>query len=127
MPNYQLKCVICDTEKEVFKKLTDYGKWPDCCGAMMAQVLTPVNGSVENLEYKSMLTGEIVTNMRRHRQLLRDYNCVEVGNEKPKPRSFEYSKADKFALRKQIHDMIQDPKLVKKVKEQSLAENTQVL
>jgi hypothetical protein len=39
--------------------------------------------------YKSQLTGEMVESRSRHRSLLREHNCVEVGNEtkylKPKP------------------------------------------
>jgi hypothetical protein len=39
--------------------------------------------------YKSQLTGEMVTSRSRHRNLLREHGCIEVGNEtrylKPKP------------------------------------------
>lgn len=31
--------------------------------------------------YKSMLTGELVNSRSRHRELLRQHGCVEVGND----------------------------------------------
>lgn len=31
--------------------------------------------------YRSMVTGEIITSRSRHREHLRDHNCIEVGNE----------------------------------------------
>jgi hypothetical protein len=31
--------------------------------------------------YKSQLTGEMVESRSRHRALLREHNCIEVGNE----------------------------------------------
>lgn len=36
--------------------------------------------------YQSMITGEMITSRSHHREHLRQHNCVEVGNEKPKPR-----------------------------------------
>lgn len=36
--------------------------------------------------YKSMVTGEMITTRRRHREHLRETNCIEIGNEIPKPR-----------------------------------------
>ncbi|MGE0251993.1 MAG: hypothetical protein AB7G80_05045 [Dongiaceae bacterium] len=35
-------------------------------------------------EYKSAITGEIVSGRRQHRDHLRRHNCIEVGNEKPR-------------------------------------------
>lgn len=39
--------------------------------------------------YKSMINGEVVGSRSRHRALLREHGCIEVGNEtrylKPKP------------------------------------------
>jgi len=39
--------------------------------------------------YQSMITGEMVTSRSRHRAILKEHNCIEVGNEtkylKPKP------------------------------------------
>ncbi len=37
--------------------------------------------------YQSMIDGSMITSRSRHRVHLRDHNCIEVGNELPKPRS----------------------------------------
>lgn len=36
--------------------------------------------------YKSMITGEMITGRRQHREHLRQHGCIEVGNEKLTPR-----------------------------------------
>jgi hypothetical protein len=37
--------------------------------------------------YRSMITGETITSRSRHREHLREHNCIEVGNERlPPPR-----------------------------------------
>lgn len=33
--------------------------------------------------YRSIVTGEWITSRSKHRQHLKDTNCIEVGNEKP--------------------------------------------
>ena len=33
-------------------------------------------------EYKSMITGEIITSRSKHRAHLKEHNCFEIGNEK---------------------------------------------
>jgi phage/plasmid-associated DNA primase len=33
-------------------------------------------------EYKSMITGEMITSRTKHKNHLRQHNCFEVGNEK---------------------------------------------
>ena len=40
--------------------------------------------------YRSMVTGEMITGRRQHRDHLRAHNCIEVGNEKPKAHTPEY-------------------------------------
>lgn len=37
--------------------------------------------------YKSMITGEIIHGRRQHREHLRQHGCIEVGNERPKPKT----------------------------------------
>lgn len=32
--------------------------------------------------YQSMITGEMITGRRQHREHLKQHNCIEVGNEK---------------------------------------------
>lgn len=36
--------------------------------------------------YRSVVTGEVIGGRRQHRDHLRAHDCIEVGNEKPKPR-----------------------------------------
>lgn len=35
--------------------------------------------------YRSVITGEMITSRSKHRDHLREHNCVELGNDKPKP------------------------------------------
>lgn len=35
--------------------------------------------------YRSMVTGEMITSRSTHRDHLREHNCIEVGNEVPRP------------------------------------------
>lgn len=37
--------------------------------------------------YKSMITGEMIEGRRQHRDHLREHGCIEVGNERQKPRT----------------------------------------
>lgn len=34
-------------------------------------------------EYRSVITGEMITSRSQHREHLRQHNCIEVGNEMP--------------------------------------------
>jgi len=56
--------------------------------------------------YKSMIDGSMVTSRSRHRTMLRDNNCIEVGNEKMgttyAPPNREKRRA---VLREQLADM----------------------
>lgn len=48
---------------------------------------TPSIQVIKDLEpHRNMQTGEIVSTRRRHREILRDYNLVEIGNEKMESR-----------------------------------------
>ena len=49
---------------------------PVSCGGPM--VIGDIKG------YKSMVTGEMITTRRRHREHLKETNCIEIGNEIPK-------------------------------------------
>lgn len=39
----------------------------------------------DSIEYKSMITGEMITGRRQHRDHLKAHGCEEVGNERLKP------------------------------------------
>lgn len=48
--------------------------------------------------YKSMITGEMINGRRQHREHLRQHNCIEIGNEKPKPIPRQHSSARQDVL-----------------------------
>lgn len=52
--------------------------------------------------YKSQLTGEMITSRSTHRNHLKEHGVVEVGTEKPKPKTFERTKQEKHELRQEI-------------------------
>lgn len=43
-----------------------------------------VMGDIE--PYRSTITGEIIPSRSRHREHLRDHNCIEMGNDRPPAR-----------------------------------------
>lgn len=55
--------------------------------------------------YKSMLTGEIIDGRKRHRDHLKAYGCVEVGNESMTPTSNPVAKSTRKRL---LHDILSD-------------------
>jgi hypothetical protein len=53
--------------------------------------------------YKSMLTGQMITDRGEHRRHLKAHGCIEVGNEKIEPKKPElHTKRDKDELRRDI-------------------------
>ena len=53
--------------------------------------------------YKSMIDGSMVTSRSRHRTMLRDNNCIEVGNEKMET---TYAPPDREKRRKVLHEQL---------------------
>jgi hypothetical protein len=39
MPSYTVECPRCGRADVVFRTLSEHGRWPWCCSAMMAQVI----------------------------------------------------------------------------------------
>lgn len=89
MPLYQIACDHCGHHDEIFRSFENYDDLPECCGEPMRRVMCPalVHGDIQ--PYVSMIDGSIINSRSRHREHLRQHNCVEVGNEtkylKPKP------------------------------------------
>ncbi len=58
--------------------------------------------------YKNMIDGRMITSRSEHRALLKQHNCVEVGNDtshmKPKPAKHDFRKR-KQVLASQLADM----------------------
>ena len=55
--------------------------------------------------YKSMIDGSMVTSRSRHRTMLRDNNCIEVGNEKMET---TYAPPDREGRRKVLREQLAD-------------------
>lgn len=57
--------------------------------------------------YKSMVTGEMIGGRRQHREHLKMHGCIEVGNEKMKPKPMRTIPREerRDAIRKAIHDL----------------------
>ena len=53
--------------------------------------------------YKSMIDGSMVTSRSKHRTLLRDHNCIEVGNEKMET---TYAPPDREGRRKVLREQL---------------------
>lgn len=71
--------------------------------------------------YKSMITGEMITSRSRHRDHLRQHNCIEVGNEKMSNPKNPVIKTDrKKVLHQQFADM--SDRQVKKLVKQAIKE-----
>jgi hypothetical protein len=72
--------------------------------------------------YKSMVTGEMITGRRQHRDHLRAYNCEEIGNEKMESRPV----APKGPSRQEsLHRMLADvgDRDIKRIIKNTLREN----
>lgn len=72
-----------------------------------AQKTSPALQIIPDIQpYKSMIDGSMVTSRSRHRTMLRDNNCIEVGNEKMET---TYAPPDRekrrAVLREQLADM----------------------
>lgn len=92
MPLYEYQCTGCGDISTAFRKIADRHTKTLCeCGSAIKLIICPVRGITDIQPYKSMLTGEIVTTRSRHRNLLREHGCIEVGNETQylKPKSIQ--------------------------------------
>lgn len=102
MPIYDVKCKTCGKEEQVFRKIKDYKDLPDCCGVQMTRIISAAYVPQEFQPYKSMLTGQIITDRGEHRRHLKAHGCTEVGNEKMEP------KRDLFAEKRRAEALRQD-------------------
>jgi len=86
MPIYAIRCGKCNRGDEVYRPFANYDDLPECCGERMHREVCPpmVMGDIQ--PYRSMVNGEWITSRSRHREHLKDHNCIEVGNEKLEPK-----------------------------------------
>lgn len=65
--------------------------WPDACVSHYVSRETIGLQVVKDIEpYRSVITREVIGGRKQHRDHLRAHGCIEVGNEKMKPRQPEY-------------------------------------
>jgi len=93
MPIYHSICA-CGHSEDYYQTIEGRDDAPTHCGQRMQRIITAPSMVMDDIEpYKSMATGEMITSRSRHREHLKDYGMVEVGNEtkylfpKPKPRT----------------------------------------
>lgn len=91
MPSYTVECQVCGGARTVHRNLVDFGKWPECCGRMMQQIIQAPQ-IVRDIEpYRAVATdvatgtAPVIRSRREHREFLRRNGYSEVGTEQPKP------------------------------------------
>lgn len=102
MPLYEIECRKCGKRSDVVRSIAERDNLPECCGEKMFRAIATPAIQPDNVCYRSMVTGEMITSRTAHKNHLKEHKLIEVGNEKPKPRNTEISKAEKWALRKEI-------------------------
>lgn len=102
MPLYEIECRKCGKRSEAVRRVSERDNLPHCCGEKMFRCLSAPAIQPDNVCYKSMVTGEMITSRTAHKNHLKEHKLIEVGNEKPKQKTFTVSKEDKFALRREI-------------------------
>lgn len=104
MPIYETQCQICFKEREIVRSFADYDDLPECCGQRVKRLISRPAAIVQDIQpYRSMITGEMITCRRQHRTHLKDHGCIEVGNEKLKPKRLESPPGLKEEIIKQVH------------------------
>lgn len=87
MPLYTYQCESCGTTQDAIRPIKDHKNGPECCNRTMKQIITKapmaaqVWGGHDFPGYRNMVTGEYVTTRARHRDILKEHDLVEVGNE----------------------------------------------
>lgn len=87
MPVYTVQCSTCDSTREVHRNLMDFGKWPQCCGATMQQVIQAPQIMRDIDPYQAVATdvatgsAPVIRSRREHREFLKRNGYHEVGGE----------------------------------------------
>lgn len=89
MPIYPFECSTCNKSEDVYATVSDYerGVAPMCCRAPMDRIYTPLHVQPDISGYQSQITGEWIGSRSRHRDHLRQHDCVEVGDQMPTRRT----------------------------------------
>jgi len=103
MPIYEVECKKCGKKDDIFRKVADYNDLPLCCETKMNRIISASFVHAEFASYKSMITGEMITDRGQHRRHLINNGCTEVGNESmEKKPDYITEKKQKHALRCEI-------------------------
>jgi putative FmdB family regulatory protein len=103
MPLYEVKCRTCGEHQDIFRKLADWDKLPECCGAITIRVLSAPAVFEDIKPYKSMVTGEMISSRSHHRKHLITHNVREVGNDSTEQKVDHFAeKRKKDSLRREI-------------------------
>ena len=103
MPLYEVHCKKCGKSQDIFRKLADFDKLPECCETIMTRVISASFVHAEFPAYKSMIDGTMITDRGQHRRHLKANGCSEVGNEDMTPKIDHFAeKRKKQQLRSEI-------------------------
>jgi hypothetical protein len=87
MPTYTVQCAVCKETRNIYRHVSEHGKWPKCCHRKMRQVILPAQIRKDIEPYQAVgfdvATGTrpVIGSRSRHQQYLRDNGYEEVGNE----------------------------------------------
>lgn len=86
---YEYSCSQCQTSIDIIKPVSDYDRIENCetCGTLMNRAFAPrkihlYGTAVQDAYYNNGL-GCVVKNDKHARQIAKDRNLIEVGNERP--------------------------------------------
>ena len=102
IPLYQYECV-CGAQEEATRTVADRHSGPSHCGQKMALTITASYHIQPGFEpYRAVgIDGRIVSTRKQHRDMLKEFGKVEVGNDssvappKMEPGEFEHLQAAK--------------------------------
>lgn len=88
MPIYAIQCDSCGHTTDVYRSLANMNDLPECCGVKMHRMVTAPMILPDIQPYRSMIDGSMITSRSQHKKHLKAHGCVEIGNEKLKPKPF---------------------------------------
>lgn len=79
MPTYSYKCKTCGKQQDKFNRIADHKNGPECCGAIMVQILTTayVHGDFEPYVDHNIGPDPVVVKSKQHRRQLMKQNNVD--------------------------------------------------
>jgi transcription elongation factor Elf1 len=105
MPIYEFACT-CGAGTEVFCSVKEREqKIPMHCGKPMYQLMSVSQVMPDIAPYRSTIDGSIIGSRSTHRAHLKQHGCIEVGNERLKPRAPAPLPSCVPELRRAIHEV----------------------